>query len=312
MNQLVKELLEAGVHFGHQTKRWNPKMKQYIFGERNGIYIIDLEKTVGNLNKALDFLRETAAKGDTVLFVGTKKQAQQPITEQAKLTGMPYVAERWLGGMLTNFQTVKKSVKRLRDLEGKKEDGTFDKLSKKEVSKLTKEMDKLNRCLGGVADMNRLPKVLFIVDSKKEEIAVAEANKLNIPVVALVDTNCDPDKITCVIPGNDDAIRSITLITQMAGNAILEGKKAYTDGKTAEADKVAAVAAEPAQRAGGASPKGTAAQVAGEEGEALPIDVAEVSTEEDAEMVEKKALKGKIKPGAILDTKIRKKAPTKI
>lgn len=298
MNQLVKELLEAGVHFGHQTKRWNPKMKPYIFGERNKIYIIDLEKTVDCLNRALDFLRETAAKSDTILFVGTKKQAQQAVTEQAKRTNMPYVAERWLGGMLTNFQTVRKSVKRLKELEGKKADGTFDKLSKKEVSKLTKEMEKLRRCLGGVAEMQKLPKAVFVIDSKKEEIAVAEANKLGISVVGLVDTNCDPDKIDRIIPGNDDAIRSIALITRMVGDAISEGQRAYSEGRAAEAEKAAAAIA---------SPEGAQ----GEEGEALPIDVTEIASDEDVEVEEKKALKGKVKPGAILDTKIRKKPPIK-
>lgn len=237
--QTIKQLLEAGVHFGHQTKRWNPKMKKYIFGEKNGIYIIDLEKTERALNSALSFLRDIASRGETVLFVGTKKQAKDVIKEEAKRCGMFYVTERWLGGELTNFATIKKSIKRQKDIQKMKEDGTMDKLSKKESARLGREHAKLNHNLEGILDMGKVPAAIFIVDSKKEEIAVAEANRLAIPVVGLVDTNCDPDKIDYPIPGNDDAIRSIKLITQLVTDTILEGRKMFIDTKAAEAAKVA-------------------------------------------------------------------------
>jgi len=242
--QTIKQLLEAGVHFGHQKKRWNPKMKKFIFGEKNGIYIIDLEKTEKTLDKALSFLREIASKGELVLFVGTKKQAKDVIKEEALRCGMFYVTERWLGGMLTNFVTIKKSIKRHKDIRRMQEDGTMAKLSKKEVAKLTRELAKLNRDLEGVLDMGKLPAAIFIVDSKKEETAVAEANKLGIAVVGLIDTNCDPDKIEYPIPGNDDAIRSIKLISNMVSDAILQGRKIYLDGKAAEEARAAAEAAE--------------------------------------------------------------------
>ena len=238
---LMKMLLEAGVHFGHETKRWNPKMKKFIFGEKNGIYIIDLEKTKDAILKACEFLKNLAASSSSVLFIGTKKQAQDIIKDEASRCGMFYVTQRWLGGMLTNFQTMRKSIKRLADLERMKEDGTLAKLSKKEASKLNKEMFKLNRNLGGVRAMDRPPKAVYIVDSKKEEIAVKEAKKLGIPVVALVDTNCDPDMINYVIPGNDDAIRSIKLVTSIIANSIIEGKEAFarseTEAREAEAEE---------------------------------------------------------------------------
>jgi small subunit ribosomal protein S2 len=240
----MKNLLEAGVHFGHETKRWNPKMKKFIFGEKNGVYIIDLEKTVGALTKALEFLEKTASEGGHILFVGTKKQAQEIIKEEAERCGMFYVNQRWLGGMLTNFQTIKKSIKRLEDLERMKEDGTLAKLSKKEASQLNKEMFKLNKNLEGVRAINRLPKAMFVVDSKKEEIAVKEAKKLGIPVVALVDTNCDPDVIDYVIPGNDDAIRSIRLITGLVADNVADGREVFAIGEAKAKREAEAAAAE--------------------------------------------------------------------
>jgi len=242
---LLKSLLEAGVHFGHETKRWNPKMKKYIFGAKNGIYIIDLEKTQEALIKACEFLKKTTAAGGYVLMVGTKKQAQDIIRDEAQRSGMFYVNQRWLGGMLTNYQTLKKSIKRLEDLERMKGDGTFAKLSKKEVSKLNKEMFKLNKNLEGLRAMDKLPKAVFIVDSKKEDIAVKEAKKLGIPIVALVDTNCDPDFINYVIPGNDDAIRSVKLVVGIVAESLLEGRRAFAEGE----DKVRAEAAEAAEAA---------------------------------------------------------------
>ena len=226
-DELIKKLLEAGVHFGHQTKRWNPKMKKFIFGERSGIYIIDLEKTVECLNAACDFLRGVASKGGSILFAGTKKQAQEVIEEEAKRTNMFYVKYRWMGGLLTNFQTVKKSVDRLKSIEKMAEDGIFERLTKKEVARLTKEKNKLARDLSGIREMGRLPQAIFIVDSKKEEIAVKEAIKLNIPIVGLIDTNCDPDMIDYPIPGNDDALKSIRVVTSAITDSILEGKKEF-------------------------------------------------------------------------------------
>jgi small subunit ribosomal protein S2 len=221
----VKELLEAGVHFGHQTRRWNPKMKPFIFTARSGIYIIDLQKTLACLQKACEKSKEVVKNGYSILFVGTKKQAQNVIREEAERCGMFFVTERWLGGMLTNFQTIRQNIKRLKDLERMKKDGTFEKLTKKEVGKLEKEMEKLEKVLGGIKEMNRLPGLLFCVDSKKERIAVAEANKLNIPVIAVIDTNSDPDVINFPIAGNDDAIKSIKVITHEVVNAILEVTK---------------------------------------------------------------------------------------
>ena len=221
----MKQLLEAGVHFGHQTRRWNPKMAKYIFTERNGIYIIDLQKTVRKVDEAYNFLRDVAAEGKDVLFVGTKKQAQEAVKDEAVKAGMFYVNERWLGGMMTNFQTIQKRIKRLKELETMESDGTFDLLTKKEVLALRHEMEKLEKFLGGIKEMNRLPGALFIVDPRKERIAVAEARKLNIPIVAIVDTNCDPDEIDYVIPGNDDAIRAVKLLTGRMADAVIEGRQ---------------------------------------------------------------------------------------
>jgi small subunit ribosomal protein S2 len=221
----MKQLLEAGVHFGHQTRRWNPKMKEYIFTERNGIYIIDLQKTVKKVHNAYDFVKEIAAEGGDVLFVGTKKQAQESIESEAKRAGMYFVNQRWLGGMLTNFSTIKKRIQRLRQLEKMAEDGTFDVLPKKEVIKLKHETERLEKFLGGIKDMKGIPQVLFVVDPRKESIAVREAKILGIPVVAIVDTNCDPDEVDYVIPGNDDAIRAVKLIAGAMADAVIEGRQ---------------------------------------------------------------------------------------
>ncbi|MBK8013187.1 MAG: 30S ribosomal protein S2 [Deltaproteobacteria bacterium] len=225
----MKQMLEAGVHFGHQTKRWNPKMKPYIFGARNGIYIIDLQQTVVMWRRAYDFVVDLASRGEKVLFVGTKKQAQDVVAEEAQRAGMFYVNNRWLGGTLTNFKTVKGSIEQLRGIERMEADGTFEKLPKKEVLSLNRDRAKLERSLGGIKDMNRLPAAVFIIDPKKEHIAVSEANRLQIPVVAIVDTNCDPDLIDYVIPGNDDAIRSIKLFTANMADACLEGTSKYQE-----------------------------------------------------------------------------------
>ena len=221
----MKQLLEAGVHFGHQTRRWNPKMATYIFTERNGIYIIDLAKTVKKLEEAYFFVRDIAASGESVLFVGTKKQAQDAIKEEAERCNMFFVNARWLGGMLTNFKTMRSRITRLNQLKKMEEDGTFNLLPKKEVIKLQLEMAKLEKYLGGVQDMKKLPGAMFIVDPRKEKNAIAEARKLGIPVVAIVDTNCDPDEVDYVIPGNDDAIRAIKLISSTMANAVLEGRQ---------------------------------------------------------------------------------------
>ena len=221
----MKQLLEAGVHFGHQTRRWNPKMAPYIFTERNGIYIIDLQKTVKKLEEAYMFIRDISAQGESVLFVGTKKQAGDSVKEEAIRAGAHYVNARWLGGMMTNFETIKNRIKRIEQLRKMEEDGTFALLPKKEVSKLTLEIEKLEKFLGGIKTMKKLPGALFIVDPRKEKIAVAEAKKLNIPIVAIVDTNCDPDEVDYVIPGNDDAIRAVKLIAGAMANAIIEGRQ---------------------------------------------------------------------------------------
>ena len=226
----MKQLLEAGVHFGHQTRRWNPKMAKYIFTERNGIYIIDLQKTVKKVDEAYNFLRSVAEEGKSVLFVGTKKQAQEAIKEEALKADMYYVNERWLGGMMTNFQTIQKRINRLKELEKMEEDGTFEVLTKKEVLSLRHEMEKLEKFLGGIKDMNRLPGALFVVDPRKERIAVAEARKLNIPIVAIIDTNCDPDEIDYPIPGNDDAIRAVKLLTGRMADAVIEGRQGQFEG----------------------------------------------------------------------------------
>ena len=232
----MEQLLEAGVHFGHQTRRWNPKMATYIFTERNGIYIIDLQKTVKKLEEAYFFVRDMAASGESILFVGTKKQAQDAIKEEAERCGQFYVNARWLGGMLTNFKTMRTRIARLNQLQKMQADGTFDLLPKKEVIKLQLEIAKLEKYLGGVKEMKKLPGALFVVDSRKEKNAIAEARKLNIPIVAIVDTNCDPDEIDYVIPGNDDAIRAIKLISQTMANAVLEGKQGEQLEVEAKAD----------------------------------------------------------------------------
>lgn len=221
----MKQLLEAGVHFGHQTRRWNPKMAPYIFTDRNGIYIIDLQKTVKKVEECYDFVKQLSAEGGTVLFVGTKKQAQEAVKEEAERCGMFYVNQRWLGGMLTNFQTIRHRIDRLHELERMEEDGTFEVLPKKEVAQLLHEKEKLDKFLGGIKNMRRLPGALFVIDPRKERIAVAEARKLGIPIVAIVDTNCDPDEVDYVIPGNDDAIRAVKLLTNKMADAVLEGKQ---------------------------------------------------------------------------------------
>ena len=225
----MKQLLEAGVHFGHQTRRWNPKMAAYIFTERNGIYIIDLQKTVKKLEEAYNFVREVSMDNKSVLFVGTKKQAQESVKEEALRAGAYYVNARWLGGMLTNFRTIRRRIDRLNQLKAMESDGTFDMLPKKEVVKLNLEIEKLEKFLGGIKEMKQLPGALFIVDPRKERIAVAEAKKLGIPIVAIVDTNCDPDEIDYVIPGNDDAIRAVKLISATVANAIVEGREGQTE-----------------------------------------------------------------------------------
>ena len=219
----MKQLLESGVHFGHQTRRWNPKMRRFIFGERNGIYIIDLEKTVAGIERSYAFVREAVARGGSVLFVGTKKQAQEVVEEAAKSCGMPYVNQRWLGGMLTNFETMKKRLNRLRELDAMEKTGATDMLPKKEVLELRKEREKLEKNLGGIKDMTERPKAIWVVDTKKEAIAVNEARKLGLPVVAILDTNCDPDEVDYPIPGNDDAIRAVTLLTSLISSAVNEG-----------------------------------------------------------------------------------------
>ena len=234
----MKELLEAGVHFGHQVRRWNPKMKEYIFGERNGIYIIDLQKTQRMFREAIAFVTNLIAedKGKTVLFVGTKRQAQDAIREEAEKCGQYYVNQRWLGGLLTNFQTVQKSIKRLKDLESMQTDGRYEKLTKKERIKLDRERESLNKNLSGIKSMSRLPDTVFIIDVKKEEIAVAEANRLGIPIVAVVDTNCSPEGIDYVIPGNDDALRAVRLFASRIADAIVEGNQIATEGGVVPAE----------------------------------------------------------------------------
>ncbi|MDP1759441.1 MAG: 30S ribosomal protein S2 [Thermodesulfovibrionales bacterium] len=236
----MKELLEAGVHFGHQVKRWNPKMKKYIFGERNGIYIIDLQKTMKGLEDAYNFVKKVAAGNGTVLFIGTKKQAQDAVYEEAKRAGVFFVNQRWLGGMLTNFLTIKKSIERLKQIEAMKADGTYDLLPKKEVAELEKERGKLEKNLSGIKEMTSIPSAVFVIDPKKERIAVAEARKLSIPVVGVVDTNCDPDEIDHVIPGNDDAIRAIKLLSAKMADAVLEGRETLSKSRAEETEKAAA------------------------------------------------------------------------
>ena len=242
-SELIKQLLEAGVHFGHQTKRWNPKMKKFIFGARSGIYIIDLEKTEECINKARDFLQSLTSKGEFVLFVGTKKQAQEVVRLEAIRCGMYYVTERWPGGLLTNYATIKKSINRLKDIEKMREDGTFDKLTKKEVAALEKELSKLKKNFSGIVSMEKMPKALFVVDTKKEETAVLEAKRLSISIIGLIDTNSNPDLINYPIPGNDDATKSIRMVTTIIGDTIIEGRKKFLsylsqEGVTIKEEKI--------------------------------------------------------------------------
>lgn len=234
----MKQLLEAGVHFGHQTRRWNPKMAKYIFTERNGIYIIDLQKTVRKIDEAYNYMRDAAMEGKSILFVGTKKQAQESIESEAKRCNMFYVSNRWLGGMLTNFTTIRKRVERLNEIDKMEQDGQFEVLPKKEVIKIQQEREKLNNNLGGIREMKNLPGLLFVVDPKKEHLAVDEARKLGIPIVAMVDTNCDPDIIDYVIPGNDDAIRAVKLISSKMADAVLEGRQGYQDDPEATQEQM--------------------------------------------------------------------------
>ncbi len=256
----MKELLEAGVHFGHQTKRWNPKMKKFIFGERNGIYIIDLQKTLKKLKEAQAFLTECGRANKIVLFVGTKKQAQEAIEEETKRCGMFYVKYRWLGGTLTNFATIRKSINRLKEMESMRDKGELESLPKKEVLYIEREIKKLDRSLSGIKDMNRLPDVLVIIDTRKEKIAVSEARRLGIPTVAIVDTNCDPDEVDYGIPGNDDAIRAIRLVLVKSADAIIEGRQLTTEAeqKEAAAEEAAKTPAAPPDTPPAAAPEATA------------------------------------------------------
>ncbi|HEV3315582.1 MAG TPA: 30S ribosomal protein S2 [Candidatus Angelobacter sp.] len=272
-NITMKELLEAGVHFGHQTKRWNPKMKEYIFGERNGIYIIDLQKTLKMFKDASKFVQDSATEGKTVLFVGTKRQAQDAIAEEAKRCGMFYVNNRWLGGLLTNWVTVQKSVKRLKELDEMATDGRYELLPKKEVIKLERERKHLQANLAGIKDMNRLPDVVFVIDSNKEAIAVKEARKLGIPVVAVVDTNCDPTEVDWVIPGNDDALRAIRLFASKVADSIAEGVQSSTDKQAA--DIAGAIAGDQAAAAA-SSPDGSSAPTSADLAEEEELNMEEV------------------------------------
>jgi len=280
----MKELLEAGVHFGHQTKRWNPRMKEYIFGERNGIYIIDLQKTLKMFKDASKFVQDGAAQGQTVLFVGTKRQAQDAIAEEAQRCGMFYVNNRWLGGLLTNWVTVQKSVKRLKDLDEMATDGRYELLPKKEVIKLERERKHLQANLAGIKNMSRLPDIVFVIDSNKEAIAVKEARKLGIPVVAVVDTNCDPTEVDWVIPGNDDALRAIRLFASKIADSIAEGAQAATDKQTAEIASV--ISSEPAAASAAPAPH-------------VPTS-ADLAEEEELDM--EKVLGGKVRRDATVES----------
>lgn len=246
----MKQLLEAGVHFGHQTRRWNPKMKKYIFTERNGIYIIDLQKTVKKIDEAYNFVRQLSEDGGNILFVGTKKQAQESVRDEAGRSGMYFVNQRWLGGTLTNFQTIRKQINRLKEIERMEEDGTFEVLPKKETVDLLKEKERLMKFIGGIKDMKKLPDALFVIDPRKESIAIAEARKLNIPIIGMVDTNCDPDEIDYVIPANDDAIRAVKLLTSKMADAVIEGRQGTemdTQEVTEEEVEAAEETAKPAE-----------------------------------------------------------------
>ena len=283
----MKELLEAGVHFGHQVRRWNPKMKEYIFGERNGIYIIDLQKTQRMFRDAIAFVTNAIAedKGKTVLFVGTKRQAQEAVREEAERCGQYHVNQRWLGGLLTNFQTVQKSIKRLKDLEAMETDGRYEKLTKKERIKLDRERESLNKNLSGIKSMNRLPDIVFIIDVRKEEIAVAEANRLGIPIVAVVDTNCSPEGIDYVIPGNDDALRAVRLFASRIADAIVEGQQIATEGGVVEqtdeeaAGSEAATAGTEQASAASAETDEAASEAAGTNEAAGTVETAETAAE---------------------------------
>ncbi len=279
VEELIKKLLEAGVHFGHQTQRWNPKMKKYIFGQRSGIYIIDLEKTVECLNAARDFVKEIALKGGRILFIGTKKQAQMIIEEEAKRSEMYFVKNRWLGGLLTNFQTVRKSIDRLKTIEAMSTNGIWQNLTKKEIARLTKEKDKLLRDLGGIREMRDLPEAVFIVDPKSEEIAVKEANKLKIPVVGFIDTNSDPDLIDYPIPGNDDALKSIQVVVSLITDSIIEGRKEYSTNQAIKTKKESPesspdLAAELSAKGGSASLRAESigTRSGGKETDSKPVD----------------------------------------
>jgi small subunit ribosomal protein S2 len=279
-----RELLEAGVHFGHQTRRWNPKMAKYLYGERSGIYIIDLEKSLAGLEEAYAFTRDLARRAGLVLFVGTKKQAQEPIAAQAERVRMPYVTTRWLGGMLTNFQTISRRLVRMRELRQMEATGAFDSLPKKEVLRLKHEKEKLERNLGGFQELDRLPDAIFVIDTKKEHIAVTEARKLGLPVIAIVDTNCDPDEVDYVIPGNDDAIRSVHLVTRVIADAIAEGRDGPRAVRASEdAGAAAGRDAEPSPAGDGREAEATAgdASIAGEPAAAVPGGVASGGADED-------------------------------
>ncbi len=270
-NITMKELLEAGVHFGHQTKRWNPKMKEYIFGERNGIYIIDLQKTLKMFKEASKFVQDLTAEGRLLLFVGTKRQAQDAIAEEAQRCSMYYVNQRWLGGLLTNWTTIQKSIKRLKELDDMATDGRYELLPKKEVIKLERERKHLQANLAGIKDLSRLPDAIFVIDSNKEQIAVREARKLGIPVVAVVDTNCDPSEVDYVIPGNDDALRAIRLFASKVADSVIEGAQAASDKQAAELS-AAQYAAESAPPAEGAAPAEAAVQEPGAAGEDISME----------------------------------------
>jgi len=278
----MKQLLEAGVHFGHQTRRWNPKMQRYIFGARNGIYIIDLQKTLRQFKESYRFVRELSARGGNILFVGTKKQAHESIFEEAQRCGMPYVNHRWLGGMLTNFATIKKSIGRLKKYEAMEEEQSWGNLTKKEILNLTKEREKLGKFLDGIKDMGKLPDALFVVDPKREEIAIKEARKLGIPILAIVDTNCDPDLIDMVIPGNDDAIRSIRLFTSKIADAVIEGQQLVGAGEVGvvEAPAEAPQASGEVKEEAPAAEKQAAEETVSKESTEVAEEVAEEATTE--------------------------------
>ncbi|MBU3959163.1 MAG: 30S ribosomal protein S2 [Candidatus Omnitrophica bacterium] len=292
----MRQFLEAGVHFGHRTSRWNPKMKKFIFGERSSIHIIDLEKTEECLNKARDFLLEITSKGEMVLLVGTKKQAQEIIQQEAIRCGMYYVTERWPGGLLTNFSTIKKRINRLKEIEKMREDGTFEKLKKKEVAGLQKELSKLKKSFSGIIQMERIPKAIFIVDPKKEETIVREANRLSIPIIGLLDTNCNPDEITYPIPGNDDATKSIRLIAILLADAIIEGRKRFLSYLSQEG-----MATQPEEA------KESPAVLSEEEAKVKEIEEIVETTEEVSTEEPKPASKGHVKHSPATRTKTRRK-----